>query len=158
MDVDSGALGFGHFLTHTDAVGRTLLAILIAMSIASWAIIAIKGLTLMLRKSRGAAFLQLFWNATSLDAVAAEIAAHGARDPFSPFGGGIPTCFDDVGSSYQWQAKWFEHLQATPGMPANYVQLFEIGMRRFKIADSFSPSRMVWLNDEWADIIRLTRR
>lgn len=43
MDVDSGALGFGHFIAHTDAVGTTLLAILIAMSIASWAIIAVKG-------------------------------------------------------------------------------------------------------------------
>lgn len=83
MDVDSGALGLGHFIAHTDAVGTTLLAILIAMSIASWAIIAVKGLTLMVRKSRGAAFLQLFWNASSLDAVAAEISAHGARDPFS---------------------------------------------------------------------------
>ena len=55
MGTDSGALGFGHFIAHTDVVGRTLLAILIAMSIASWAIIAVKGLTLMLRKSRGAA-------------------------------------------------------------------------------------------------------
>lgn len=83
MDVDSGALGFGHFIAHTDAVGTTLLAILIAMSIASWAIIAVKGLSLYVRKARAASFLQLFWNATSLDAVAAEISAHGARDPFS---------------------------------------------------------------------------
>ena len=83
MNVDDGALGFGHFITHTDAVGKTMLAILIVMSIASWAIIAIKGLTLHLRKSRGAAFLRRFWNATSLDAVAADIAAHGARDAFS---------------------------------------------------------------------------
>ena len=29
------------------------------------------------------AFLNFFWNATSLDAVAGEIATHGARDPFS---------------------------------------------------------------------------
>ena len=83
MNVDTGALGFGHFLAHSDAVGRTLLLLLIAMSVASWAIIAVKGLSLWLRKSRGAAFLQRFWNASSLDAVAADIAAHGAHDPFS---------------------------------------------------------------------------
>ncbi len=68
------------------------------------------------------------------------------------YGGGILSCFDDVGTSYHWQAKWFEQLQATPGMPADYVRLFDIGARRYKMADSFMPSRMVWLNDEWADI------
>ena len=83
MNVDTAALGFGHFIAYTDAVGKTLLAILIAMSVASWAIIAIKGVSLYVRKARAAQFLQLFWNATSLDAVAGEITAHGARDPFS---------------------------------------------------------------------------
>ena len=81
--METGALGFGHFIAYTDGVGKTLLAILIAMSIASWVIIAVKGISLYLRKAHGATFLQLFWNATSLDAVAAEITAHGARDPFS---------------------------------------------------------------------------
>ncbi len=76
-------LGFAHFLTQSDAVGQVLLAILIAMSVASWAIIAVKGLTLALRKGRSSAFLDFFWNARSLEAVAGEIATHGARDPFS---------------------------------------------------------------------------
>ncbi len=83
MNADPNALGFGHFLAQADGVGKALLLILVAMSVASWAIIAIKGLTLYLRKKRAASFLQLFWNATSLDTVAAEITAHGARDPFS---------------------------------------------------------------------------
>ena len=81
--MDHSALGFGHFIAHTDVVGQTLLAILIAMSVASWAIIVLKGLSLMRRKARGATFLQQFWNASSLDAVAGEIATHGAHDPFS---------------------------------------------------------------------------
>ncbi len=76
-------LGFGHFIAQSDAVGKTLLAILVLMSVASWAIIAIKGLTLVARKRRSESFLSFFWNATSLDAVAAEISTHGARDPFS---------------------------------------------------------------------------
>ncbi len=83
VNADSTALGFGHFLAQADGVGKTLLLILVAMSVASWAIIAVKGLTLYLRKTRAASFLQLFWNATSLDTVAAEITTHGARDPFS---------------------------------------------------------------------------
>ncbi len=76
-------MGFAHFIAQSDALGKALLAILVAMSIASWVIIAVKGLTLMLRKGRSRAFLDFFWNARSLDAVAAEIATHGARDPFS---------------------------------------------------------------------------
>jgi biopolymer transport protein ExbB len=83
VNVDTGALGFGHFIAHTDVVGKTLLLLLIAMSIASWAIIALKGFSLHLRRSRGAAFLRRFWDASSLQAVADDIAAHGVRDPFS---------------------------------------------------------------------------
>ena len=80
---DTSGMGFGHFIGQSDVVGKTLLAILILMSVASWAIIAVKGLTFMLRKSRSRDFLNFFWNARSLDAVAGEIGTHGASDPFS---------------------------------------------------------------------------
>lgn len=62
------------------------------------------------------------------------------------------SCYDDVGTSYQWQAKWWDQLLAK--YPADdFVKRFDRGARRFKLADSFIPSRLVWLNDEWADII-----
>ena len=83
MNADAANLGFGHFIAQSDGVGKTLLVILIVMSVASWAIIAIKGASLLARKGRSNAFLNFFWNATSLDAVAGEISTHGARDPFS---------------------------------------------------------------------------
>jgi biopolymer transport protein ExbB len=79
----NGSLGFAHFIAQSDTVGKTLLAILVLMSIASWVILAVKGLTLVVRRRRSQSFLDFFWNARSLDAVAAEIATHGARDPFS---------------------------------------------------------------------------
>ena len=79
----ANALGVGHFITQSDAVGTALMIILVAMSVTSWAIIVIKGLTLVTRQRRSAAFLSYFWNATSLEAVADEIATHGAGDPFS---------------------------------------------------------------------------
>jgi biopolymer transport protein ExbB len=80
---DASGLGFGHFIAQADAVGHTLLAILALMSVISWAIIAVKGLTMLVRQRRSGAFLDFFWNATSLDQVAAELSTHGARDPFS---------------------------------------------------------------------------
>ena len=80
---DNASLGFAHFLAQTDAVGRTMLFLLVGMSVLSWAIIAVKGATLLLRNGRSARFLNLFWNARSLDEVAGEISTHGAHDPFS---------------------------------------------------------------------------
>src|SRR6218665_914217 len=66
-----------------DFVGKALLVILVLMSIASWAIIVIKGITLVARKRRSESFLNFFWNASSLESVEHEITTHGANDPFS---------------------------------------------------------------------------
>ena len=41
MNAEATTLGIGHFLAQSDAVGKTLLAILIIMSVASWAVIAV---------------------------------------------------------------------------------------------------------------------
>jgi biopolymer transport protein ExbB len=84
--MDAGAntsLGFAHFIAQADAVGKFLLLVLVVMSVASWALIASKGISQWLRGKRSASFLDFFWNARSLDAVQAELNTHGARDPFS---------------------------------------------------------------------------
>lgn len=83
MNGEAAQLGMGHFIGQSDVISKTLLAILILMSIASWAIIVVKGLTAFSRRRRSESFLTFFWNATSLDAVSNEISTHGARDPFS---------------------------------------------------------------------------
>jgi biopolymer transport protein ExbB len=80
---EPSTLGIAHFLAQSDAVGKTLLAILLLMSIASWALIAMKSLVQLVRKRRSDSFLALFWNASSLDEVHDEIATHGVRDPFA---------------------------------------------------------------------------
>ncbi|HEY6133607.1 MAG TPA: MotA/TolQ/ExbB proton channel family protein [Rubrivivax sp.] len=75
--------GVAHLLAQSDTVGRTILAILFLMSIASWALIALKGFTVLRQRRRASAFLSLFWNARSLDEVRQELVANGAHDPFS---------------------------------------------------------------------------
>ncbi|MDO9236820.1 MAG: MotA/TolQ/ExbB proton channel family protein [Aquabacterium sp.] len=77
------ALGIEHFITHGDAVGTALMAILALMSVASWAIILVKGLTMLTRQRRSAVFLAFFWDATSLDRVAEQVTDHTTHDPFS---------------------------------------------------------------------------
>jgi biopolymer transport protein ExbB len=83
MNDPQTATGFAHFLAQSDAVGKGLLFILVGMSVLSWALIAIKGLTQMLRKRRSEHFLRFFWDARSLEEVSNEISTHGAHDPFS---------------------------------------------------------------------------
>lgn len=80
---EPSTLGLAHFLGQSDAVGKALLGILLLMSVISWVLIATKGLTQFVRKRRSEAFLNLFWNATSLDEVQAEITTHGVREPFA---------------------------------------------------------------------------
>jgi biopolymer transport protein ExbB len=81
---DPGAsLGFAHFIDQADAVGKAVLVILLIMSAVSWYLIAVRGIGVRLRKRRAAQFLSYFWNASTLEQVAGEIATHGVRDPFS---------------------------------------------------------------------------
>jgi prepilin-type N-terminal cleavage/methylation domain-containing protein len=60
------------------------------------------------------------------------------------------SCYDDVGSSYLWQAKWF--FQTVRSTGGNWDKAFRVGTARLRVADSFVPSRMIWVNDEYCDI------
>ncbi len=68
------SLGFAHFLSQTDAVGRIVLFLLLALSVASWYLILTKGLANFLAGRRAAAFLRQFWAAGSLHDVNAMLA------------------------------------------------------------------------------------
>ncbi len=60
------------------------------------------------------------------------------------------TCFDSIGISYQWQAKWYEQLDPSGSVTPS---LFNRGTKRLQLADSFVTSRFAWMWDEYADII-----
>jgi biopolymer transport protein ExbB len=77
------ATGFAHFVAQSDVIGKSLFVILLLMSAVSWYYIITKSITQYLTKKRSQAFMDFFWNATSLDAVKHEIATHGVTDPFS---------------------------------------------------------------------------
>lgn len=77
--------GLGHFLAQTDAVGLGLFALLMAMSVLSWTLIAAKGIAQARRRRHATRFLAAFWNAPSLQAVRDALArpAGQPRDPFA---------------------------------------------------------------------------
>ena len=76
-------LGFGHFLAQSDAVGRALLVLLLAMSALSWLLIGAKSLARLVQRRRSRRFLDRFWNAATLDEVSAGLREHGAAEPFA---------------------------------------------------------------------------
>jgi biopolymer transport protein ExbB len=80
---DTSSIGLVHLWAQSDFVGRSLLFILLGMSVLSWCLIVLRGVTHLLRRRHSDQFLAFFWNAGSLDEVQHEITTHGARDPFS---------------------------------------------------------------------------
>jgi biopolymer transport protein ExbB len=63
-------LGFAHFLTQADGVGKSVLGVLLLLSVASWYLIVTRALTNWLAQRRAEAFLKRFWLADSLTDVA----------------------------------------------------------------------------------------
>jgi biopolymer transport protein ExbB len=77
------ALGFAHFLTQIDGVGKTILFMLLVMSVATWYLIVTRAWTTFVTRRRTGRFLGMFWNAPSLQAVAAHLDQHPGDEPFS---------------------------------------------------------------------------
>jgi biopolymer transport protein ExbB len=81
--MEEQTLGFAHFIAQADGVAHFLLAVLLAMSIATWYLIVTKAVSKW-KKRRGARdFLRRFWDTPDLDAVASDLRQHGIGDPFS---------------------------------------------------------------------------
>lgn len=77
------AIGLAHFLAQTDAVGKTICAMLLVMSAATWYLIITKTLQTWLTRRRTTRFLETFWDAPSLQAVATDLEEHHPDEPFS---------------------------------------------------------------------------
>ena len=60
------------------------------------------------------------------------------------------TCYNDVGSSYLCQIKWF--FQTARLVGGSWTWAWNLGANRLRLSESFDPSKMIWLNDEYCDI------
>jgi biopolymer transport protein ExbB len=77
------AAGFAGFLAQTDAVAKGILVILLLMSLATWTLIATKGISALFARRRGSLFLERFWNSASIGAVQSHLEEHHPDEPFS---------------------------------------------------------------------------
>jgi len=76
-------LGLAHFLTQADALALFLLIVLLTMSVITWYLIASKTIANWRMRTSARVFLENFWNAPGLDAVAKHLGSAGVHDPFS---------------------------------------------------------------------------
>jgi biopolymer transport protein ExbB len=76
-------LGFSHFLSQTDAIGKGIFVILVVMSIATWYLIIAKSAQAWIQRRRSDRFLSTFWNAPSLSAVERQLEQDHPDEPFS---------------------------------------------------------------------------
>ena len=60
------------------------------------------------------------------------------------------SCYDDVGTSYLLQAKWF--FQTTPLVGGSWTKAWHLGAKRMSLSEGFIPSRFIWVADEYCDI------
>jgi prepilin-type N-terminal cleavage/methylation domain-containing protein len=56
--------------------------------------------------------------------------------------------YDDVGTSYHFNVKWWEQLPTLP-----FDRRFVFGTQRLALSDAFQPSRMVWMYDQISDVV-----
>ncbi|WP_432784485.1 Tol-Pal system protein TolQ [Oligella sp. MSHR50489EDL] len=74
--------GMLHFVEQSDVVGKTLFVILCLMSLLTWYLIFVKGISNRIQSMRSKRFLNRFWNAKSLNEVAADLEKNGYNNPF----------------------------------------------------------------------------
>ena len=82
MDSHS-AIGVAHFLAQSDHVAKTILVIMLLMSVTTWYLITTKAWTSLLVRQRTRRFLNIFWDSPSLQAVATYLEHHHPDEPFS---------------------------------------------------------------------------
>ena len=77
------SLGFGHFLAQADAVAKSILLLMLVMSVSTWYLIVTKSLQNVLSRRRSGNFLKFFREAPDLGAVATHLRAHPPAEPFA---------------------------------------------------------------------------
>lgn len=75
--------GIAGFLAQADSVGKALFVVLVLMSITTWYLIVSKTAQTLMTRRRSARFLQTFWEAPSLQAVASHLEQQHPDEPFS---------------------------------------------------------------------------
>ena len=78
----SQELGFSHFISQVDTIGKVVLVILLLLSIASWYLIITKSLANWLEAHRTKLFLDKFWQEDSIESLRVNLHSVKANNAF----------------------------------------------------------------------------
>ena len=138
-------LGFAHFLSQADGVGKTVLVVLLLLSVASWYLILTRALANWRAQRRANVFLARFWQASSLDdvkamlpdqpdnvfavlvAVALKVQTNGGEKNIAAAGGLGEYLTRTLNNAVDQEAAESEHgltVLASAGSAAPYIGLF----------------------------------
>jgi biopolymer transport protein ExbB len=139
--MDQG-LGFAHFLSQADGVGKGVLAVLLLLSVASWYLIVTRALANWFAQRRADAFLARFWQAQALSEVAGQPAdnafavlvqealqaqSNGSANNLAVAGGMGEYLTRTLNNAVDCEAAASEHgltMLASAGSAAPYIGLF----------------------------------
>jgi biopolymer transport protein ExbB len=79
----SDSFTLASFLAQTDGLTRGVLAVLAAASVATWSLIVVRSIQSWRSRAMSQRFLDAFWAAPNLEAVASQLRDHGTPEPFS---------------------------------------------------------------------------
>lgn len=116
------SLGFAHFLSQTDALGRIVLLLLLALSVASWYLIVTKALENYLAGRRAEAFLKQFWAADSLQDVSAALRQQPVDNAFAGL------AHDALEAIHNKHPDSMQNLAAAGGLGAFLTRLLRNGI------------------------------
>ncbi|TAN84234.1 MAG: MotA/TolQ/ExbB proton channel family protein [Gallionella sp.] len=77
------SLGFAHFISQSDAMGKGVLVLLLLLSVASWYLTITKIIANAAARKRADAFLEKFWGASSLQEMRAALDTGSGDNAFS---------------------------------------------------------------------------
>ena len=115
------SFGFAHFILQCDAMGKGVLLLLLALSVASWYLIVTKAMANLEARKRVDAFLKQFWEASSLQEMQTTLSAGSDDNAFS----GLARLALTVGSGNQRGA---EKLLAAGGMSEYLTRVLRNGI------------------------------
>jgi biopolymer transport protein ExbB len=76
-------LGFAHFISQVDGMGKIVLGLLLVLSLASWYLMVTKAIANWGARKRADAFLKKFWDASSLQEMQATLSETSDDNAFS---------------------------------------------------------------------------
>ncbi|MCB9844916.1 MAG: prepilin-type N-terminal cleavage/methylation domain-containing protein [Phycisphaeraceae bacterium] len=65
----------------------------------------------------------------------------------------IMSCYDDVGTSYHANMKWWDYMRNYENWPPG-IKLYEEGMRRMRLATDYNTAKFAFLYDQTVDVVQ----